>query len=78
MTERAEFEAFWAKYPRKVARGDAWRAWQQTRDLRPTLAEILADETCLFIMAVFRRRAVDAVGLSYKEAAGALGSRPEA
>jgi len=27
-----------------------------------TLAEILADETCLFIMAVFRREVVDAVG----------------
>lgn len=31
--------------------------------LRPiTLAEILADETCLFIMAVFRREAVEAIG----------------
>jgi glycosyltransferase involved in cell wall biosynthesis len=27
-----------------------------------TLAEILADETCLFIMAVFRREVIDAVG----------------
>jgi len=27
-----------------------------------TLAEILADETCLFIMAVFRRQVVDTVG----------------
>lgn len=27
-----------------------------------TLAEILADETCLFIMSVFRREAVDAIG----------------
>jgi len=27
-----------------------------------TLAEILADETCLFIMAVFRREVVDAIG----------------
>ena len=33
------------------------------RDGRPiTLAEILADETCLFIMSVFRREVVDAIG----------------
>jgi len=47
-------------------RGGA-RAGQPSRPLRGdgrpiTLAEILADETCLFIMSVFRREVIDAIG----------------
>lgn len=55
-----------------VVVGNAWNRGGP-RDGRPsrprrrdgvpiTLAEILADETCLFIMSVFRREVIDAVG----------------
>jgi len=30
-----EFEAFWKVYPRKVAKGDARKAWKQTQSIRP-------------------------------------------
>lgn len=38
----ADFERFWVAYPRKVAKGDARRAWLKSRQQRPELAEILA------------------------------------
>lgn len=40
--EREEFEGFWRAFPRKVARVDAWKAWQQTRAVRPPLAVLVA------------------------------------
>ena len=36
-----EFEIFWKNYPRKVAKGDARKAWKQTASIRPTLQELL-------------------------------------
>lgn len=36
-----EFEALWEKFPRKVGKKAAWRAWQKARD-RPALEDMLA------------------------------------
>jgi hypothetical protein len=36
-TEWDQFVAWYAIYPRREARADAWRAWQQTRARRPVL-----------------------------------------
>lgn len=36
-----EFGKFWEFYPRKKAKGDAYKAWMQTREKRPPLATIL-------------------------------------
>lgn len=36
-----EFEQFWKAYPRKVKKGDAAKAWQQTKSLRPSIADIV-------------------------------------
>lgn len=36
-----DFETFWATYPRKVAKAEARRAWQQTMAIRPETAELL-------------------------------------
>lgn len=36
-----EFEAWWKAYPRKVAKGDARKAWAQTAKIRPPLAVML-------------------------------------
>jgi hypothetical protein len=37
----AEFSAFWAAYPKKKSKGDAYRAWLQTKSRRPELSVIL-------------------------------------
>lgn len=36
-----EFSKFWEFYPRKKAKGDAYKAWIQTKSVRPQLAVIL-------------------------------------
>jgi len=36
-----DFEAFWQAYPRRVAKGDARKAWVQTEAIRPPLQELL-------------------------------------
>jgi hypothetical protein len=41
MTDEQEFEIFYKAYPRKVAKGDARKAWLQTKKIRPGLNEIL-------------------------------------
>jgi hypothetical protein len=40
-TAEAEFDKFWEFYPRKKAKGDAFKAWNQVREKRPPLAAIL-------------------------------------
>jgi hypothetical protein len=37
-----DFDIFWATYPRRVAKGDARKAWSQTERIRPALPELLA------------------------------------
>ena len=41
MELEAEFTKFWEYYPKKKAKGDAYKAWMQTREKRPPLAAIL-------------------------------------
>lgn len=41
-TDAREFESWWKAYPRKVAKGDARKAWMQTRTIRPQLPQLLA------------------------------------
>jgi len=36
-----EFEQAWKFYPRKIAKGDARKAWMQTEKIRPPLARLL-------------------------------------
>jgi hypothetical protein len=36
-----DFEEFWKTYPRRVAKGDARKAWTQTEGIRPPLPELL-------------------------------------
>lgn len=36
------FDQFWRVYPRKVKRQDAIKAWNQTKDKRPSLAEVIS------------------------------------
>ena len=36
-----EFEQFWKVYPRKVAKGDARKAWLTTTSIRPPIADLL-------------------------------------
>lgn len=36
-----QFEIFWKAYPKKVAKGDARKAWMQTQHLRPDLDVLL-------------------------------------
>lgn len=36
------FEEFWRQYPRKVAKGDARKAWIQTAKIRPLLQVLLS------------------------------------
>jgi hypothetical protein len=36
-----DFETFWAAWPRKVAKADARKAWNATRNIRPDLQTIL-------------------------------------
>ena len=37
-----DFDWFWKAYPKKRSKGDARKAWLQTKDLRPEIREILA------------------------------------
>jgi uncharacterized protein YdaU (DUF1376 family) len=37
-----EFETFWSAYPRKVAKGEAWKAWGKQNGNRPKIEIILA------------------------------------
>jgi hypothetical protein len=37
-----EFEVFYNAYPRKMAKGDARRAWVQTTNLRPSIETLLS------------------------------------
>lgn len=37
-----DFETWYRAYPRKVGRGDAAKAWRQTKKDRPSIAELLA------------------------------------
>ena len=30
-----EFDTFWKTYPKRVAKGDARKAWMQTENIRP-------------------------------------------
>jgi hypothetical protein len=36
------FDLFWSLYPRKVAKLDAIRAWEQTKKIRPPIEALLA------------------------------------
>lgn len=36
-----DFEAFWRAYPRRVGKGDAFKAWMQTANIRPPVDDIL-------------------------------------
>jgi hypothetical protein len=40
-TDEEGFEQFWKVYPKKVAKGDARKAWKQTKAIRPPIAELL-------------------------------------
>jgi hypothetical protein len=44
--EDPEFSSFWRAYPRKIAKGDARKAWAQTKGLRPGLPAILGAIAC--------------------------------
>ena len=37
-----DFAAFWAIYPRKCAKGDARKAWNQTASIRPDMDSLIA------------------------------------
>ena len=37
----SDFDAFWAAYPKKIAKGDARKAWQQTQAIRPPMKYLL-------------------------------------
>lgn len=41
-TSDTDFDAFWAKFPRRKSKGDARKAWLQTAAIRPPLPELLA------------------------------------
>ena len=36
-----EFEKFWKAYPRKIAKGDARKAWVQTEKIRPSVDDLI-------------------------------------
>ena len=38
----SEFDAFWKAYPKRLAKGDARKAWHQTEAIRPALPELMA------------------------------------
>jgi hypothetical protein len=42
-----DFTAFWKAYPRKIDKGEAFKAWQKIRPPRPTLEAVLASITSL-------------------------------
>ena len=37
-----DFDQFWAAWPKRVAKADARKAWEQTKSIRPPLPELLA------------------------------------
>ena len=37
-----DFDTFWKAYPKRVAKGDARKAWTQTQNIRPALPDLLA------------------------------------
>lgn len=41
MSDETEFERFWASYPKKRSKGDAFKAWRGTREQRPALDKLL-------------------------------------
>jgi hypothetical protein len=41
METEPEFNKFWEFYPKKKSKGDAYRAWLQTKHKRPELSQIL-------------------------------------
>jgi hypothetical protein len=36
-----DFETWWKQYPKKLAKGDARRAWMQTEKIRPPMPELM-------------------------------------
>lgn len=50
-----EFEKFWETYPRKKAKGDAYKAWIQTEKKRPPLHEIVSALIALKASSDWRR-----------------------
>ncbi len=46
MEEDPEFSSFWRAYPRKIAKGDARKAWKQTAGIRPALQHVLGAIAC--------------------------------
>lgn len=41
MEDEAGFYAFWAAYPKKRSKGDAWKAWRGTKEKRPPIERLL-------------------------------------
>jgi hypothetical protein len=41
-----DFDEFWKLYPRKVAKGDARKAWEQTAAIRPPIDKLLKAVIC--------------------------------
>lgn len=41
MSDVRDFDIFWATYPRKIKKGDARKAWCQTKAIRPPLADLV-------------------------------------
>jgi hypothetical protein len=42
LAKLSDFELFWECYPRKKAKLDALKAWQQTAGVRPAIEQIIA------------------------------------
>lgn len=41
MSDLDDFDIFYKEYPRKIAKGEARKAWAQTKSIRPPLAKII-------------------------------------
>ncbi len=41
VSDMTEFDTFWKAYPKKVAKGDARKAWTTTARIRPPMEELL-------------------------------------
>ena len=41
MNEEQDFNRFWAEYPKKRSKGDAWKAWGSVKAKRPTIERLL-------------------------------------
>ena len=37
----SDFDTFWQAYPKRMAKGDARKAWKQTESYRPSIADVL-------------------------------------